>query len=100
MPDTSDQLQQLRPWPPPQGGYERQLRSDWCSPRRRSLTRSDIRSIRLLIFLEAAFVVGVLAAGLGGALEGVAIGCAVGGLIGLVTSCWRQLRQILGLGRR
>jgi hypothetical protein len=53
----------LRPWPPPQGGYERILRPDRRAASRRPLTGSQIIFLRVLFLLAAAFVVATRAAG-------------------------------------
>jgi len=89
---------QLAPWRPPDGGWNRILKPDASSRRRRPLRRWEIVFMRVLLLTDAAFVAVVLAVGppATSLWHAAAVGAAVAGLCALMMS-GRRLLQLVGL---
>lgn len=98
-PEADDQAPpQLRPWPPPQDGYDRILKPDRREARRRPLRRWQVAFVRVTLLSAAAFSAAVLAAGPSASLwRGAAIAVATSELVTLALCPRQQLRQLVGL---
>jgi hypothetical protein len=90
---------QLPSWPVPQGGYERVMKPDRRAKRRRPLRHREIALLRIMLLLEAAFSIVVLAAGQPATSlwHAAAIGVATHVVVFVATCSRYRLLQLVGL---